>query len=305
MMRPVPVILCGGSGTRLWPVSTPARPKQFAALVVGRGDCSPPPRPVSPTKKHFAQPIVVAGTDHGEQAAMLTRAAGAAPAPMLLEPAGRNTAPAVVAAALEAQARDADAVIVVLPADHLIGDVEAFHRVLARAVAAARAGRIVTLGIRPDRPETGYGYILAGGAGAGNRRRLQARPVRREAGLRRARPPIWRTDDTSGMRESSSLEAAIGGGGGGAPGTGGGCCVQAGPCRRGAPGRRRPGAECRQPGREPGRVVRRGRDGGHRPGRGRFRRISAGATLAHGRPSTRLGAPAGTRPATWRRRRRS
>lgn len=161
MTRPVPVILCGGSGTRLWPVSTPTRPKQFAALVSDVAMLTATAARVA-DQKHFAQPIVVAGADHGEQAAMLIRAAGAAPAPMILEPAGRNTAPALVAAALEALARDTDAVIVVLPADHLIGDVEAFHRVLARAVAAARAGRIVTLGIRPYRPETGYGYILAG-----------------------------------------------------------------------------------------------------------------------------------------------
>lgn len=166
MTRPVPVILCGGSGDRLWPVSTPARPKQFVALVSDVAMLTATAARIA-DRRHFADPIVVAAAENGEQAAMLTRAAGATPAPMILEPVGRNTAPALLAAALEALARDPDAVIAVLPADHLIGDVEAFHGVLARAVEAARVGRIVTLGIRPDRPETGYGYILAGEPEAG------------------------------------------------------------------------------------------------------------------------------------------
>ena len=157
----IPLILSGGSGTRLWPVSRKNLPKQFLQLAgsetlfqqtIGRT------RPLP----DVAAPIVVANEGHRFLAADQLLEAGIADATILLEPEGRNTAPAIALGALGALARDPDAILLVLPADHLIGDAEAFAAAVAQALPLARQGWLVTFGIHPDRAETGFGYIRRG-----------------------------------------------------------------------------------------------------------------------------------------------
>jgi mannose-1-phosphate guanylyltransferase/mannose-6-phosphate isomerase len=168
-MKPIPfqpVVMAGGSGTRLWPLSRAGYPKQFLSLsgtttlfqqafarladLAGDGLAALPP-------------LVVGNEEHRflmlDQLRELNREAGA----VLLEPAGRNTAPAVTLAALAALEGGADPVLVVTPADQTVGDGPAFAAALVRAVHAAADGTIVILGIVPDRPETGYGYIRTAG----------------------------------------------------------------------------------------------------------------------------------------------
>jgi len=157
----IPLILSGGSGTRLWPVSRKNLPKQFLQLAgsetlfqqtIGRT------RPLP----DVAAPIVVANEGHRFLAADQLLEAGIADATILLEPEGRNTAPAIALGALAALARDPDAILLVLPADHLIGDAEAFAAAVTQALPLARQGWLVTFGIHPDRAETGFGYIRRG-----------------------------------------------------------------------------------------------------------------------------------------------
>ena len=156
-----PIVLCGGAGSRLWPMSRQLLPKQFLPLVSertmlqetverlrGLGGADPP--------------TVVSNNEHRFLVAEQLRAIGAPPRLQILEPLGRNTAPAVAVAALALERIDPDGVMLVLPADHLIRDVETFHVAVLRAAAAARAGFLVTFGIRPDQPATGYGYIEGG-----------------------------------------------------------------------------------------------------------------------------------------------
>ena len=159
--RIVPVILCGGSGSRLWPMSRRLLPKQFLPLVTehtllqdtvlrlrGLEECDPP--------------VVVLNNEHRFLAAEQLQALGVTPRSMLLEPVGRNTAPAVAAAALRVASEEPDAVLLVLPADHRIGDVPAFQQAVRKAAAIARQGLLVTFGIAPTFPATGFGYIEAG-----------------------------------------------------------------------------------------------------------------------------------------------
>lgn len=153
-----PVILSGGSGTRLWPLSTKRLPKQFVQLV---GDVSLFGATLTRLDglPGLVDPLVVTGAGHLDLVEAALGAAEVHPGGIIIEPTGRNTAPAVVAAALTA---DPDDVLVVLPSDHVIADREEFKRVVALAVEEARSGSIVTFGIVPSRPETGYGYIEAG-----------------------------------------------------------------------------------------------------------------------------------------------
>lgn len=157
----IPLILSGGSGTRLWPISRRNLPKQFLSLTgsetlfqltLRRAVSLPGAMP----------PIVVASDDHRFLAAEQLQELGMAGASILLEPVARNTAPAIAVGALQALKRDADPLILVLPADHLIGDTEAFSGSVARARSLAEQGWLVTFGIRPDRAETGFGYIKRG-----------------------------------------------------------------------------------------------------------------------------------------------
>ncbi len=157
-----PVVLCGGSGTRLWPLSRKSYPKQFSRLM---GDESLFQRTVQRvTALGFGAPLVVTAEDFRfivtEQLAAMEVAAQAT----LIEPQPRNTAPAVLAAAYWLQAKAPDALMLVLPSDHVIPDAEAFRAAITAAAPAARAGRLVTFGIKPTRAETGYGYLALGDA---------------------------------------------------------------------------------------------------------------------------------------------
>lgn len=164
MNRPMllPVILCGGSGTRLWPLSRETYPKQFLALtgvhtllqqtVLRLGGLSHDV-PQAPT------PVLVCNEEHRFVVASQLQEVGIEHACILLEPAARNTAPALTLAALQAQSRGEDPVILAMPADHVVGDVPAFHDAVQHAYAAACQGHVVTFGVVPSYPETGYGYI--------------------------------------------------------------------------------------------------------------------------------------------------
>lgn len=154
----IPLILSGGSGTRLWPVSRRNLPKQFLSLS---GDGTLFQQTVARTQKlpDVAAPIIVASEDHRFLAADQLLEAGVSDATLLLEPAARNTAPAIALGALQALERDPEALLLVLPADHLIGDTASFVAAVQHALHAARDGWLVTFGIRPDRAETGFGYI--------------------------------------------------------------------------------------------------------------------------------------------------
>ncbi len=161
-MHPIiPVILSGGSGTRLWPLSREAYPKQFLPLV---GDDTM----LQATWKRVASladkpPIVVANQEHRFMAAEQLRECNATPDAIILEPIGRNTAPAIAVAALHALSQQEDALLLILPSDHVVRDEHAFHAAVKIAARAADQGRLVTFGIVPDAPETGYGYIKAAG----------------------------------------------------------------------------------------------------------------------------------------------
>jgi mannose-1-phosphate guanylyltransferase/mannose-6-phosphate isomerase len=154
----VPVILSGGSGTRLWPLSRKNRPKQFLALV---GETTLFQQTVERTLKldGTAAPIVVCSEDHRFTVAEQLQELGVAGSSILLEPAARNTAPAIALAAMHAHDKDADAILLVLPADHLIGDENSFVAAVKLAVPLATQDWLVTFGIRPEAPETGFGYI--------------------------------------------------------------------------------------------------------------------------------------------------
>jgi mannose-1-phosphate guanylyltransferase/mannose-1-phosphate guanylyltransferase/mannose-6-phosphate isomerase len=152
-----PTILCGGSGTRLWPLSRKSYPKQFVPLV---GDNTlfqaSAQRLAAPG---FAPPVVLTNSDFRFIVTEQLAEIGIDPGAVLIEPEGRNTAPAVLAAALHVQTQDPEAVLLVAPSDHAIPDTATFHAAVERGMEAVRAGRLVTFGITPTRPETGYGYL--------------------------------------------------------------------------------------------------------------------------------------------------
>jgi mannose-1-phosphate guanylyltransferase/mannose-6-phosphate isomerase len=161
----VPVILSGGSGSRLWPVSRESFPKQLWPLVSGKSLIQETARRAA--GPGFAPPIVVCNEEHRFLIAEQVREAGIAGARIVLEPVGRNTAPAIAVAALLVAEHTPDAVLWIMAADAAITRPEALQAALAAAVAAARSGRIVTFGMKPTAPETGYGYIEVGAALAG------------------------------------------------------------------------------------------------------------------------------------------
>lgn len=155
----IPVILSGGSGTRLWPLSREGYPKQFLKLV---GEDTMLQATWNRVKSIAgAPPIVVAGEDHRFMVAEQLREVGCSNATILLEPVARNTAPAIAVAAIEAMRDGTDPLLLVLPSDHVIADVAAFQNALRLASIAAEAGQLVTFGIVPTAAETGYGYIQA------------------------------------------------------------------------------------------------------------------------------------------------
>ena len=155
----IPVILSGGSGTRLWPLSRQAYPKQFLALAGEDTMLQATWQRVAELAS--AAPLVVANEDHRFMVAEQLRQVGCTPAAIVLEPVGRNTAPAIAVAALQATADGADPLLLVLPSDHVIADAAGFRAAVAAATPAAQAGKLVTFGIVPTAAETGYGYIKA------------------------------------------------------------------------------------------------------------------------------------------------
>ena len=157
-----PVILSGGSGTRLWPVSRESFPKQLWPLLSQRTMIQE--TALRATGAAFAPPIVVCNNEHRFLIAEQLRAAGIDGARIVLEPVGRNSAPAISAAALLVAEADPETVLWMMPADAAIGDVAGLRQHLPAAAEAARAGRIVLFGMRPTAPETGYGYIELGAA---------------------------------------------------------------------------------------------------------------------------------------------
>ncbi len=165
----LPVILSGGAGTRLWPLSRQATPKQFLPLVEQQSLFQATLERLGGIPACL-EPLVVCNEEHRFLVAEQLRAKGVQGSAILLEPVGRNTAPAIAAAALFAMERSPDAVLLVMPSDHVIRRPEVFREAVAEGLqAAAEQQRLVTFGIVPDRPETGYGYIRkadeAGGGG--------------------------------------------------------------------------------------------------------------------------------------------
>jgi mannose-1-phosphate guanylyltransferase/mannose-6-phosphate isomerase len=158
----IPVILSGGAGSRLWPLSRKALPKQLLPLAGPKTMIQETMARVRGTD--FGQPIVISGQEHRFLIAEQLRASGVNDARIILEPAGRNTAPAAAIASLKVLEDDADGLVLLMPSDHVIADQKAFQSAIAIAAKAARAGSLVTFGIKPAAPETGYGYIKRGSA---------------------------------------------------------------------------------------------------------------------------------------------
>ncbi len=152
-----PVLLCGGSGTRLWPLSRKSYPKQFSPLTGEESLFQASARRLQGSL--YRDPVVVTADPFRFIVVQQLAATGITPQAVLIEPEGRDTAPAILAAALHVASTDPTALILVAPSDHVIPDRDAFDQSVAAAIAAAEAGQLVTFGIAPDRPETGYGYL--------------------------------------------------------------------------------------------------------------------------------------------------
>ena len=150
-----PVILCGGAGTRLWPESRGDRAKQFLPLT-GADSLFQQTVARTPAGEHFLPPVILCGDGH---VATVRDQMGEHEARLLVEPMPRNTAAAIALAVAQA---DADTLLLVMPSDHVIADVPAFHAAIAKAARLAQADWLVTFGITPERPDTGFGYIASG-----------------------------------------------------------------------------------------------------------------------------------------------
>ncbi|MEL7488440.1 MAG: mannose-1-phosphate guanylyltransferase/mannose-6-phosphate isomerase [Pseudomonadota bacterium] len=159
-----PVILSGGAGTRLWPLSRNAAPKQFHKLISDKSLLQKTAERLSGDETAFSAPVILANAAHLDMLQDQLAEVGVAPSMILLEPAPRNTAPAIAAMALAIETREAPEIVVVMPADHEIEDADAFRETLLRAAPFADKGHILTFGIAPTHPETGYGYIKSGEA---------------------------------------------------------------------------------------------------------------------------------------------
>lgn len=156
----IPVILSGGSGTRLWPLSRPEQPKQLLPLTAEETMLQLTARRTA--GERFARPIIVANACHADQVEEQLAAVEVEAQMLILEPMGRNTAPAIALAAIAAGSGSDP--ILVMPSDHVIADVDAFHAAIHAALPFVQEGWLVTFGIAPDAPETGYGWIRVGEA---------------------------------------------------------------------------------------------------------------------------------------------
>lgn len=165
-----PVILCGGSGTRLWPLSRKSFPKQFSPLIDGGSLFQQTAKRLSGVDGQigYGKPLIVTNSDFRFIVVEQLTEVGVDPGAVLIEPAARNTAPAVLAAAIYLQRQNPEAIMLVAPSDHMMPDGDAFRASVAKGIEAAKEGKLVLFGIQPDRPETGYGYLeLDGGSDEG------------------------------------------------------------------------------------------------------------------------------------------
>ena len=155
-----PVILAGGSGTRLWPLSRRDYPKQFVKLIGEKSLFQETIlRLTSTAKLEFSLPITITSEDYrfiiDDQFSEIDGSVGS----ILIEPESKNTAPAILAASLYAKQKNPDSIVLIAPSDHAITDIEAFHAAIISGYSKANEGKIITFGIQPNRPETGYGYM--------------------------------------------------------------------------------------------------------------------------------------------------
>lgn len=155
-----PILLCGGSGTRLWPLSRKSFPKQFADLIGDESLFQASAKRF--TGAGFADPVVITGNDFRFIVTEQLGDIGMAASDIMIEPTGRNTAPAAVAAAILIARKDPEAMLLLVPSDHAVAEPSAFRTAVESAATAAAEGQIVTFGIAPTRPETGYGWLEAG-----------------------------------------------------------------------------------------------------------------------------------------------
>ena len=216
-----PLLLCGGSGTRLWPLSRKSYPKQFTRLTGEESLFQASARRLS--GPGFAAPVVITAGDYRFVVTEQLAGAEICAAATLIEPEGRNTAPAILAGALELHARVPGALMLVAPSDHVIPDAAAFRAAVQAAVPAARSGQIVTFGIRPDRPETGYGWLALSEAPGADFAPVP-QPLRgfvekpdaglaqelaggRDASVERGHLPVFHRRDPRGLRGASARDA--------------------------------------------------------------------------------------------------
>ena len=152
-----PILLCGGSGTRLWPLSRKSYPKQFVPLVGQQTLFQASTDRLSGSA--YNAPLILTNSDFRFIVTEQLAEIGIDPGAILIEPEGRNTAPAVLAAALWLEKSDPDGLMLVAPSDHVVPNPDAFRAVVQAGASAAKAGQLVTFGISPTHPETGYGYL--------------------------------------------------------------------------------------------------------------------------------------------------
>ena len=176
MPKIFPFIMSGGSGTRLWPLSRATMPKQHLTLTGDESLLAQTIKRVTaaPDDLDVAAPTIICSARHEDNVSALLQQPGLESCDMVIEPVGRNTAPVAAIAALEALKRDPDGLVLLLPADHFIADANGFWNSVTTGIAAAKDSHLVTLGIKPTGPETGYGYIKQSDAMGENLHRIEA-----------------------------------------------------------------------------------------------------------------------------------
>ena len=161
MKKIIPVLLAGGSGTRLWPLSRKSYPKQFSNLLDEQTLFQKSAlRLTSSSDIHFDKHITITHSDFRFIVTEQLQAIGIEPNHIVLEPQGKNTAPAILAASIFAKNNDPDAILLVAPSDHDIPDTKEFHKAVKAGLEQVQVGKMVVFGISPTHPETGYGYLL-------------------------------------------------------------------------------------------------------------------------------------------------